>query len=102
MSSAEGAKYDSQGQAPSAARRVGPGSKNNNLEALKERNNRPWDFALSVLYLVIFSTPGATVLASLVACPWLSYFAPSALRTRDVDCLQPSKGYGGQFSGRHH
>ena len=38
--SAEGAEYDSQGQAPSGARRVAPGPRLNNREALKERNNQ--------------------------------------------------------------
>jgi len=35
----KGAKYDSQGQALSAAKRVAPGTKRNDREALKERNN---------------------------------------------------------------
>jgi hypothetical protein len=37
--SAEGAKYDSQGQALSRAKRVAPGLKPYDDEALKERNN---------------------------------------------------------------
>ena len=39
LRSAKGAKYDSQGQAPSSARRVAPGKPVNKYEALKERNN---------------------------------------------------------------
>jgi hypothetical protein len=53
--SAEGAKYDSQGQALSEAMRVAPGKEwNNDREALKERNNSQGSkryFALSVLSL---------------------------------------------------
>jgi hypothetical protein len=37
--SAEGAKYESQGQARSEAERVAPGSKTMDRETLKERNN---------------------------------------------------------------
>ena len=49
-------------------------------EALKERNKRSRYFALSVLSRNFLRLPGATRLAALSACPWLSYFAPSALR----------------------
>jgi len=37
--SANGAKYDSQGQALSRAKRVAPGQNINDRRALKERNN---------------------------------------------------------------
>jgi len=37
--SAEGAEYDSQGQAPNNVRRVAPGKATQDWEALKERNN---------------------------------------------------------------
>jgi len=39
-SSAKGAKYNSQGQALSGAKRVAPGEECNDREALKERNNQ--------------------------------------------------------------
>jgi hypothetical protein len=51
-------------------------------EALKERNKLLTGlcyFALSVLNLIVRAKPGATRLAELSACPWLPYFAPSAL-----------------------
>jgi hypothetical protein len=35
--------------------------------------------ALSELHGLLFFDPGATRLAALGACPWLSYLAPSAL-----------------------
>jgi hypothetical protein len=37
--SANGAEYDSQGQAPNNVRRVAPGKSAMTVEALKERNN---------------------------------------------------------------
>ena len=46
--------------------------------ALKVRNMAGY-FALSVLSCDRFKIPGATRLAPLGACPWQSYFAPSAL-----------------------
>jgi len=39
ITSANGAKYESQGQAPNNVRRVAPGSEHNDNKALKERNN---------------------------------------------------------------
>jgi len=39
VSSAKGAEYDSQGQAPNNVRRVAPGRNAKDVEALKERNN---------------------------------------------------------------
>src|ERR1041385_296661 len=74
--SAEGAKYNSQGQEPSRARRVAPGQKRKPPRALKERNKY---FALSVLTFSFPIYPGATRFAPLSACPWLLYFAPLAL-----------------------
>ena len=78
--SAKGAKYESQGQALSNARRVAPGSQSqNNVEALKERNSYRRYFALSVLFSIDIDDPGAARLALLSACPWFSYSAPLAL-----------------------
>jgi hypothetical protein len=47
-------------------------------------------FALSELTIILrFISPGATRLAPLSACPWLSYFAPLAL-CFDF-CAKPAK-----------
>ena len=81
MRSAKGAKYDSQGQALSGAKRVAPGRRKKVKGALKVRNMQ------SVVFIPLFQSfdhlyftyPGATRLALLGACPWLSYFAPTAL-----------------------
>jgi len=82
LRSAEGAQYDSQGQAPSNARRVAPGQLNNLIRALKVRNTNARYFALSELNAYLCSYPGATRLALLGACPWLLYCAPSALEAK--------------------
>ncbi len=50
------------------------------MRALKVRNIVGDYFALSELHGLDVSLPGATRFASLSACPWLSYFAPLALR----------------------
>jgi hypothetical protein len=50
------------------------------LRALKVRNIVDSYSALSELHSDYDRDPGATRLATLVACPWLSYFAPLALR----------------------
>ena len=44
--------------------------------------------ALSELDVITPLYPGATHLALLGACPWLSYFAPSALRRLNSDFRQ--------------
>ena len=81
--SAKGAKYYSQGQAPSGARRVAPGyqreRERERERALKVRNIIGSYAALSELHAHFVFYPGATRLATLGSCPWLSYFAPSAL-----------------------
>jgi len=79
--SAKGAKYDSQGQALSGAKRVAPGRRKKIREALKVRNTRSVGFIplFQSFARLCFRYPGATRLALLGACPWLSYVAPSAL-----------------------
>jgi hypothetical protein len=63
-----------------AKRGASPLGKNKQArEALKERNNQRWYFALSVLAQSDFDKPGATRFPALSACPWLLYFAPLAL-----------------------
>jgi hypothetical protein len=82
--SAKGARYDSQGQALSEAKRVAPGNKNKSERALKVRNI----FAIIPLFqssTVLIFYPGATRLALLGACPWLIYPAPLALRSLTSD-----------------
>jgi hypothetical protein len=51
----------------------------NLIRALKVRNISAGYSALSELHRFFLFVPGATRLALLGACPWLSYFAPSAL-----------------------
>ena len=73
LRSAKGAKYDSQGQARSASPL---GKKRNDCEALKERNKGDIfrTFRAPVNWFLL--TRGD----ALRGCPWLSYFAPLALR----------------------
>ena len=73
--------YATRGDAPRCAQCVAPGKERPmDREALKERNKRSRYFALSVLSRNFLRLPRATRLAALSACPWLLYFAPSALR----------------------
>ena len=67
--SAEGAKYDSQGQAPSKRGASPLGLMRNDWEALKERNKSACYFALSVLSSIYFFEPGATRLACSALAP---------------------------------
>src|SRR6476646_3321344 len=92
--SANGAKYDSRGQARSAS----PLVRRNNLQrALKVRNIIASYSALSELH-GYQCVPGATRLALLDAYPWLSYFAPLALvTTSSVEHCTV-----GAFSQPHH
>jgi hypothetical protein len=76
--SANGAEYESQGQARSEAERVAPGKRKQSDPALKARNTRDIS-AFQALFDRAISQPGATYLALLGTCPWLSYFAPLAL-----------------------
>src|SRR5829696_2372132 len=72
--SANGARYESQGQARSASPLV---TNQNSDPALKGRYGAY--VGLSGLNLSLVYLPGATRSASLRACPWLSYLAPLAL-----------------------
>ena len=56
------------------------GHKPNEREALKERNNYDDISHLQCSLQFDICQPGATRFALLSACPWLSYFAPLALR----------------------
>ena len=76
--SAEGAEYDSQGQARSASPLV---TMNKLKRALKVRNININYSALSALHGHCGVLPGATRLTLFGACPWLSYAAPSALNS---------------------
>jgi hypothetical protein len=73
---------DNDREAPKArntlARGVAPGTTNNSTRALKVRNIIA-GIAFFQSFTVIAYLPGATRLASLGACPWLSYSAPLAL-----------------------
>ncbi len=75
--SANGAKYDSQGQAQSASPLV---IGNQLKRALKVRNIIAIITLFQSFKVVYAWDPGATRLALLGACPWLSYSAPLALR----------------------
>src|ERR1051325_529809 len=77
--SAKGAEYKSQGQAPNNVRRVAPGTETNEDEALKERKTDVGISHFQCSVQIVSSLPGATRSAALHACPWLLYFAPSAL-----------------------
>src|SRR5919108_3847158 len=55
--------------------------------ALKVRHMIDDYSALSELHAHYVCGPGATRLAPLGACPWLSYFAPLALRILNCDFL---------------
>ena len=84
---ANGARYDSQGQARSEAERVAPGNNNQNVPALKGRNSLAAYFGLSGLDLACsWLTQGD----ALRACPGLSYIAPLALPS-DVLCKATSQ-----------
>ena len=74
--SAEGAGYKSQGQVRSEAEHVAPGNETKNgVPALKGRNMvRISAFQASNRFLGALTRGDA-----LRACPWLLYFAPSAL-----------------------
>jgi hypothetical protein len=76
--SAKGAKYESQGQAQSEAERVAPGESKRSDPALKARNTHDIS-AFQALFDRAISQPGATCLAFLGTCPWLSCSAPLAL-----------------------
>jgi hypothetical protein len=58
--------------------------------ALKVRNIIAIYYALSELHGCLRVDPGATRLALLGACPWLSYFAPLALHRPDFRLLVQS------------
>ena len=78
--SAEGAQYDSQGQAPNNVRRVAPGNKEEfelSTESAKYQHRlfRSFSASLSLLCRTRGDTPHVVR-----RLPWLSYFAPSALR----------------------
>jgi hypothetical protein len=79
--SANGAQYESQGQARSEAKCVAPGKMENGGEALKEQNKIGMVFRTFSALQIFMGGPGATRLAPLSACPWLSYCAPLALRS---------------------
>ena len=88
-SSTEGAKYVSQGQALSEAKRVAPGWTTmfqGSTEGAKYDRNF---ISLFQSLNVILMYPGATRLASLDACPWLTYFARLALRVAWLPYLVP-------------
>src|SRR6185369_7114293 len=91
--SAEGAQYESQGQARSEAERVAPGYIIKTLLALKGRNTcdyygpfRPYIFFAPLL-------PGATCSASLHTCPWLLYCAPLAVDQKGASRQRRSRWY---------
>ncbi len=75
--SANGAKYDSQGQARSASPL---GYRKPIEESTESAKYLRYYCALSELHGCLRVDPGATRLALLGACPWLSYSAPLALR----------------------
>jgi len=79
LRSAKGAKYESQGQALSAAKRVAPWLEESLKRALKVRNKLAGYSALSELHGYFVPWSRGDVLASLRTCPWLLYFAPLAL-----------------------
>jgi len=73
---ANGAEYDSQGQARSASPLVNDTKEISRPEGPKYAR---YYYALSGLERFDDLLPGATRSAPLCACPWLSYFAPLAL-----------------------
>ena len=75
--SANGAEYESQGQARSEAERVAPGNRQSNVPALKGRNF----LRISAFQASIWGTYG-TQGDALRACPGLLYIAPLALSFR--------------------
>jgi hypothetical protein len=68
--SANGAVYESQGQARSEAERVAPGERKRSDPALKARNTRNIS-AFQALFDRALSQPGATCLALIGTCPRL-------------------------------
>src|SRR6185436_18227934 len=69
-------KYESPGQARSASPWVRSPKYN---EGLKGRNTARRISPFQGSSAILFCLPGATCSASLRTCPWLLYFAPSAL-----------------------
>jgi len=72
-------------------------------ESAKYRATETTYFALSELLRVFFYFPGATRLAKLGACPWLSYFAPLARGTFRVGARMNIRAVGaaGTCPGEH-